>query len=148
MKRWVTAHRGDRSSISDFATARGYVPLEMAPEGTRPHQFAARYAYDNILLSRRVERPLMTAPAQELRAIKGPRVKLVGERVVLRPARSEDADALAQGFVDDPTMGAMMGMEPHQQTAEWLRSTFPEDGQDGRSPRTTGSRSPIRRAAC
>lgn len=57
-------------------------------------------------------------------------MKLVGERVVLRPARSEDADALAQGFVDDPTMGAMMGMAPNQQTAEWLRTTFPEDGQD------------------
>lgn len=58
-------------------------------------------------------------------------VRLVGERVVLRLARPEDADALAQGFADDPTLGAMLGMEPDQENAEWLRSTFPEDGQKG-----------------
>jgi RimJ/RimL family protein N-acetyltransferase len=58
-------------------------------------------------------------------------VRLVGERVILRLARPEDADALAQGFADDPTMGAMLGIEPDQQNAEWLRSTFPEDGQNG-----------------
>ncbi len=58
-------------------------------------------------------------------------LRLVGERVVLRSARSEDADALAQGFADDPTMGAMLGMEPHEENAEWLRSTFPDDGQSG-----------------
>jgi RimJ/RimL family protein N-acetyltransferase len=58
-------------------------------------------------------------------------MRLVGERVVLRPARAEDADALAAGFADDPTMGAMLGMEPDQENAEWLRSTFPEDGQSG-----------------
>jgi RimJ/RimL family protein N-acetyltransferase len=58
-------------------------------------------------------------------------VRLVGERVVLRPARPEDADALAQGFADDPTMGAMLGMEPHEENAEWLRGTFPDDGQSG-----------------
>jgi RimJ/RimL family protein N-acetyltransferase len=58
-------------------------------------------------------------------------VRLVGERVVLRPAPPEDADALAEGFADDPTMGAMLGMEPHEQNAEWLRSTFREDDQGG-----------------
>lgn len=58
-------------------------------------------------------------------------MRLVGERVVLRPARPEDADALAQGFADDPTLGAMLGIEPDQENAEWLRSTFPEDGQHG-----------------
>jgi [ribosomal protein S5]-alanine N-acetyltransferase len=58
-------------------------------------------------------------------------MRLVGKRVVLRPARREDADALAQGFADDPTMGAMLGVEPDQENAEWLRSTFPEDGQTG-----------------
>jgi [ribosomal protein S5]-alanine N-acetyltransferase len=58
-------------------------------------------------------------------------VRLAGERVVLRPARPEDADALAQGFADDPTMGAMLGVEPDQETAEWLGGTFPRDGQAG-----------------
>ena len=58
-------------------------------------------------------------------------MRLVGERVVLRLARPEDADALAEGFADDPTMGAMLGMEPHEENAEWLRSTFPGDGQSG-----------------
>jgi RimJ/RimL family protein N-acetyltransferase len=58
-------------------------------------------------------------------------VKLVGERVILRLARPEDADALAKGFVDDPSLGAMLGMEPDQENAEWLRSTFPENGQNG-----------------
>ncbi len=58
-------------------------------------------------------------------------MRLVGERVVLRLARPEDADALAQGFADDPTLGAMLGIEPDQENAEWLGSTFPEGGQDG-----------------
>ena len=58
-------------------------------------------------------------------------MRLVGEKVVLRLARPEDADALAQGFADDPTMGAMMGMDPEQEKAEWLRSTFPEDDLNG-----------------
>jgi RimJ/RimL family protein N-acetyltransferase len=58
-------------------------------------------------------------------------VRLVGERVALRPACPEDADALAEGFADDPTLGAMLGMEPHEENADWLRSTFPEDGQSG-----------------
>jgi [ribosomal protein S5]-alanine N-acetyltransferase len=58
-------------------------------------------------------------------------VRLVGDRVILRLARLEDADALAQGFADDPTLGAMLGMEPDQENAEWLRGTFPEDGQTG-----------------
>jgi len=58
-------------------------------------------------------------------------VRLVGERVVLRPAHPEDADALAQGFADDPTLGAMLGIEPDQENADWLRSTFPQDGQNG-----------------
>jgi [ribosomal protein S5]-alanine N-acetyltransferase len=61
-------------------------------------------------------------------------VRLVGKRVILRPARPEDADALAQGFVDDPTMGAMLGMEPDEENAEWLRSTFPADDQRGEEP--------------
>jgi RimJ/RimL family protein N-acetyltransferase len=51
--------------------------------------------------------------------------------VILRLARPQDADALAQGFVDDPTLGAMLGIEPEDENAEWLRSTFPEDGQHG-----------------
>jgi [ribosomal protein S5]-alanine N-acetyltransferase len=58
-------------------------------------------------------------------------VRLVGERVVLRLARPDDADALAQGFADDPTLGAMLGMEAHEATAEWLRGTFTEDGERG-----------------
>jgi [ribosomal protein S5]-alanine N-acetyltransferase len=58
-------------------------------------------------------------------------VRLDGDRVVLRLARPEDADALAQGFADDPTLGAMLGIEPDHQNAEWLRSTFLEDGQNG-----------------
>jgi len=49
--------------------------------------------------------------------------------VVLRVARPEDADALAQGFVDDPTLAAMLGMEPQEATAEWLRGTFTEGGE-------------------
>ncbi len=62
------------------------------------------------------------------------RVKLVGERVVLRLARPEDADAIAQGFADDPTMGAMMGMDPDEENAEFLRSTFPQDGETSEKP--------------
>jgi ribosomal-protein-alanine N-acetyltransferase len=58
-------------------------------------------------------------------------MRLVGQRAVLRLARPEDADAIGQGFIDDPTMGVMLGMEPDQENAEWLRSTFPEDGQAG-----------------
>jgi RimJ/RimL family protein N-acetyltransferase len=58
-------------------------------------------------------------------------MRLVGERVALRLARPEDAEALAQGFVDDPNLGAMMGMDPEQENAEWLRSTFPTDDQSG-----------------
>ena len=55
---------------------------------------------------------------------------LIGQRAVLRPERSEDADALAQGFIDDPTLGAMLGIERDQENAEWLRSTAME-GQSG-----------------
>jgi ribosomal-protein-alanine N-acetyltransferase len=58
-------------------------------------------------------------------------VTLAGQRVVLRAARPEDADALAQGFTDDPTLGAMLGMQPHEENAEWLRSTFREADQAG-----------------
>jgi RimJ/RimL family protein N-acetyltransferase len=58
-------------------------------------------------------------------------VRLVGRQVVLRFARPEDADALARGFADDPTMGAMLGMEPEHENAEWLRSTFPDDAEAG-----------------
>ena len=61
-------------------------------------------------------------------------MRLVGTRVVLRPARREDADALAQGFADDPTLGAMLGIDPEHENAEWLRSTFPEDGGTGEKP--------------
>ena len=57
-------------------------------------------------------------------------MRLEGKRAVLRPARSEDAEAIAQGFADDPTMGAMLGMEPDQENADWLRGTFPA-GEDG-----------------
>jgi len=58
-------------------------------------------------------------------------VRLVGERVVLRLERPEDADALAKGFADDPTLGAMLGVEPDQENAEWLRSSLPDDAQNG-----------------
>ena len=61
-------------------------------------------------------------------------MKLEGKMVELRLARPEDADALAQGFIDDPTLGAMMGMDPEQETAEFLRSTFPADGQSEEKP--------------
>jgi RimJ/RimL family protein N-acetyltransferase len=54
--------------------------------------------------------------------------------VVLRLARPQDAAALAQGFIDDPSLGAMLGIEPEDENAEWLRSTFPEDGQHGGQP--------------
>ena len=58
-------------------------------------------------------------------------MRLVGERVVLRLARPEDADALAQGFTDDPAMGAMLGVESDQENAAWLRTTFPADSESG-----------------
>jgi hypothetical protein len=58
-------------------------------------------------------------------------VRLAGERAVLRPERSEDADVLALGFADDPTMGAMLGMAPEEENAEWLRSMIPQDVQAG-----------------
>jgi [ribosomal protein S5]-alanine N-acetyltransferase len=61
-------------------------------------------------------------------------VRLVGNRVVLRPARPEDADVLAKGFREDPTMGAMLGMEPEQENAEWLRGTVPSEDRDGGQP--------------
>jgi [ribosomal protein S5]-alanine N-acetyltransferase len=61
-------------------------------------------------------------------------MKLVGELVVLRPARPEDADVLAKGFAEDSTMGAMLGMDPEQENADWLRSTFPRDDQDDKQP--------------
>ena len=57
-----------------------------------------------------------------------PPIRLAGERVVLRPGRAEDAGALAQGFADDPTMGAMLGMEPEEETAEWLSGTYRAGG--------------------
>jgi RimJ/RimL family protein N-acetyltransferase len=63
-------------------------------------------------------------------------VRLVGERVVLRLARAEDADAIAQGFVDDPTMGAMLGMDPEEENAEWLRSSFLGDEESGEKPKS------------
>ncbi len=55
-------------------------------------------------------------------------MELAGDQVVLRPARREDAEVIAQGFVDDPTMGAMLGMDPEEETAEFLAGTFPENG--------------------
>lgn len=58
-------------------------------------------------------------------------MRLVGKRVVLRLARPDDADALARGFVEDPTLGRMLGMEPEDETADWLRSTFDEDSPEG-----------------
>jgi RimJ/RimL family protein N-acetyltransferase len=63
-------------------------------------------------------------------------MRLVGEVVVLRPAVPEDADAIAQGFVDDPTMGAMLGMDPEHENAEWLRGTFPADGPSDEKPKS------------
>jgi len=58
-------------------------------------------------------------------------VRLAGERAVLRPERPEDADVLALGFADDPTMGAMLGMAPEEENAEWLRSMIPQDVHAG-----------------
>ena len=57
-------------------------------------------------------------------------MQLFGDLVVLRPARRDDAEVIARGFVDDPTMGAMLGMDPEEETAEFLAGTFPEDGSD------------------
>lgn len=42
------------------------------------------------------------------------------------------ADALAAGLVDDPAPGVKPGVEPGEENAEWLRSTFREDGQAGK----------------
>ena len=56
--------------------------------------------------------------------------------MVLRPARPDDADAIAQGFTDDPTMGAMLGMNPEEENAEWLRSSFVEDEQSDEKPKS------------
>ena len=61
---------------------------------------------------------------------------LVGERVVLRAARLEDADAIAQGFVDDPTMGAMLGMDPEEENAEFLRDSFIVEDNSGEKPKS------------
>lgn len=58
-------------------------------------------------------------------------LRLVGERVALRAERPEDADVVAQGLVEDPTMGAMLGMDPEHENAEWLRGTYAEDEQIG-----------------
>jgi RimJ/RimL family protein N-acetyltransferase len=58
-------------------------------------------------------------------------VRLIGERVILRPARPQDADALAQGFADDPMLGVMLGIEAEHENADWLRSTFSDDADDG-----------------
>ncbi len=58
-------------------------------------------------------------------------MKLVGKRVVLRPPRPDDAAVIAQGFVDDPTMGVMLGMEPENQNADWLRGSVADDGPEG-----------------
>jgi RimJ/RimL family protein N-acetyltransferase len=63
-------------------------------------------------------------------ARRGASVRLVGERVLLRRARPEDADTLARGFEQDPSMGAMLGLEPEQENAEWLRGTFPLQDHD------------------
>ena len=57
-------------------------------------------------------------------------MRLVAERVVLRLARPEDADVIAKGFQQDPSMGAMLGMEPEEENADWLRGTFPSEDQD------------------
>jgi RimJ/RimL family protein N-acetyltransferase len=59
---------------------------------------------------------------------RGDPAALVGERAVLRLERPQDADALAQGFSDDPSLGAMIGIERDQENADWLRSTL-SDGQ-------------------
>jgi RimJ/RimL family protein N-acetyltransferase len=58
-------------------------------------------------------------------------LRLVGERIALRAERPEDADVVAQGLVEDPTMGAMLGMEPEHENAEWLRGTYADDEQLG-----------------
>lgn len=54
-------------------------------------------------------------------------MNLVGERVVLRPERPEDAEILAQGLVDDPALGTMMGMEPEEETADFFRGSVGGD---------------------
>jgi RimJ/RimL family protein N-acetyltransferase len=61
-------------------------------------------------------------------------VVLTGKRVVLRPERPEDAEALAQGFAEDPTLGAMLGIEPEEENAEWLRNALPAEAEDGEQP--------------
>jgi RimJ/RimL family protein N-acetyltransferase len=62
-------------------------------------------------------------------ALRGDPAALVGARAVLRLECPEDADALAQGFSDDPSLGAMIGIERDQENAEWLRSTLFDDGK-------------------
>ena len=52
-------------------------------------------------------------------------MRLEGETVALRPATPDDADAIAAGFAEDPTMGEMLGMEPEDETAQFLRDSFP-----------------------
>ena len=58
-------------------------------------------------------------------------MRLVGTRVVLRPTRPEDADAFARGFIEDPTLGTMLGIEPEHENADWLRSTFVQGSDEG-----------------
>ncbi len=74
-------------------------------------------------------------------------MRLIGERVVLRLARPADADALAQGFTEDPTLGAMLGIEPGQENAEWLRSTYPQDDPHAEQ-RQTYSANRVFRTCC
>jgi ribosomal-protein-alanine N-acetyltransferase len=62
-------------------------------------------------------------------AVRGEPVALVGQRAVLRPERPEDADELAQGFADDPSLGATLGIEREQENAEWLRGTVADDAR-------------------
>jgi RimJ/RimL family protein N-acetyltransferase len=57
-------------------------------------------------------------------------VNLIGERLLLRHPRPEDADAIAEGFRQDPSMGAMLGLEPEHENAEWLRGTFASEHDD------------------
>src|SRR5687767_1998513 len=75
-------------------------------------------------------------PSGSGRLRRGARVRLVGKRVVLRPPRPEDADVIAQGFVDDPTMGVMLGMEPENENAEWLRDSVVDKTPDGEEPKS------------
>jgi RimJ/RimL family protein N-acetyltransferase len=76
-------------------------------------------------------RKLLSPRRRRRLTLRGDPAALAGERVGLRLERSEDADALAQGFADDASLGAMIGIERDQENAEWLRTALSEDRKGG-----------------